>query len=718
MKSFGSLFLFVLFAFTNLFAQDKLFTVEEVVTDSYSTLTPDNLKQIKWIVDTNEYSFVDDSDGNPILVKNRVDSGKIVLITSLDEFNEELTDLNFPKINQFPNITWYDNTNFYFWVKNSLLTYNSEKKVISVHNRVNEDAENMTIAVNNKYVAFTQNNNLFVSLDKTNTKQITFETNENIISGQSVHRNEFGIRGGIFWSPNSNYIAFYRMDQTMVTDYPVIDVTTTPATVSNIKYPMTGQTSHEVRVAVYDLTSGNAIYLKTGDPKDQYLTNICWDPSEKFIYIAHINREQNHMKFIKYDAKTGEQVKILFEEQNEKYIEPQTTAFFLPDNNDKFIWLTRKDGWNHFYLYDTDRNFIQQVTSGEWEVIEFTGFDRKGENIFFISNKDEIPGRHLYSVNIKSGNITKLTDKPGTHNIKPNALSNLFIDEHNSLEIPRTINIIDNKGEIHRTLLQANNPIAQYKTGETTIFNIKGENDIDLYCRLITPPDFDETKKYPVIVYVYGGPHSQGVLNTWPFGRYDFWFLMMAQKGYIIFEIDNRGTANRGLGFEQSTFRRLGSIEVIDQMTGVNYLKTLNYIDSERIGVYGWSYGGFMTVSLMLRTNDTYKVGVAGGTVADWRYYEIMYGERYMDTPETNSAGYDESSLLNYVNNLNGKLLLVHGTSDPTVVWQNSLMFCKKAVSLNKPLDYFPYVGHRHGVRGNDTIHLYEKITEYFIDNL
>ncbi len=286
------------------------------------------------------------------------------------------------------------------------------------------------------------------------------------------------------------------------------------------------------------------------------------------------------------------------------------------------------------------------------------------------------------------------------------------------MDIPSVTQIIDNNGKTITGLNKSSNPLLDYKISRPKIFTLKTGNDIDLYCRIILPTDFDSTKSYPVIVYVYGGPHAQLVTNRWYLGRYDFWFQYMAQNGYIVFTIDNRGSDNRGLEFEQSTFRHLGTKEIEDQLVGINYLKSLSYVDSNRIGVFGWSYGGFMTTSLMLRTNDTYKVGVGGGAVIDWKYYEIMYTERYMDTPETNPEGYEEASLLNYVDNLNGKLLLVHGTSDPVVVWEHTLEFAKKTAHMNKPLDYFPYVGHGHGVRGKDAIHLYNKISNYFFDNL
>ncbi|MFC2139830.1 DPP IV N-terminal domain-containing protein [Bacteroidota bacterium] len=718
MKKFNLIIIVMLVISSQAFPQNRTFTVEEVVIDSYDKLAPGKFKQIQWITGTYEYSFILNSDEGEVLVKNRSDSGKITIITTLKDLNVELEDLDLKKEDTFPVITWYSNSNFYFWSDNSLLSFDANKKELSLINHFNDKGKYKQLAPNNKYVAFSLANNLYLATDTDDIDQITFDTNPAIVNGHPAHRNEFGIKKGIFWSPNSNYIAFYKMDRSMVTDYPIVDFTTVPATATNIKYPMAGQASQEVKIAIYNLETEETIFLETDKPEDHYSTNISWDPSEKYLYVAQLNRDQTHLRFIKYEVETGDEENILFEEENEKYVEPQTGAFFLPEKPNEFIWLTRRDGYNHLYHYNTEGDLLKKVTSGNWEVVKFIGFDPECEKLFFTSNKDEIPGRQLYSVELTSGDMTKLTRKEGIHKISMCSSRDYFIDQYNSLTVPSAINIIDEKGEIHRVLEQAENPIKDYAIGNTKIFTIKGDNNFDLYCRMTTPPNFNESKKYPVIVYVYGGPHSQGVLNSWPRGKYDFWFLMMAQKGYIIFELDNRGTNHRGAEFEQTTFRKLGTIEIEDQMRGVNYLKRLSYVDSDRFGVYGWSYGGFMAVSLLLRTNNTFKAAVGGGTVVDWKFYEVMYTERYMDTPQTNPKGYEESSLINYVDNLKGSLLLVHGTSDPTVLLQNSLAFCKKAVTLNKQLEYFPYVGHKHGVSDRDKIHLYTKITNFFLNNL
>lgn len=709
--------LFILL-YVNASAQEKLFTMQDVVTNSYYSLAPKKLEQLKWLPDGKSYSFVKTINDKHMLVTGNIDEDSFKNQISLSELNTSLSSHKIKELKRFPKVTWLTNNKIMFWNDELSLSYSLQNKKLEVIAALKSGAKSKKIAPNNKLVAFTVKNNLYLNSDKDTNLPISVNDNANIISGQSVHRNEFGIKGGIFWSPKSNNVAYYKMDQTMVSDYPLVKMGTTPAKVDLIKYPMAGQKSHHVSIGIYNIKNKKTVWLQTGKPLDQYLTNITWGVNEKYIYVAHLNRDQDHMQLIKYDAVTGEQIKILFEERDEQYIDPQKSLVFLPNDADKFIWNSERDGYNHLYIYNTNGKLEKQLTSGNWVVLSTNGFDTKGENIFITSTKENPLDKDFYSVNIKSGEISRITSESATHKVTPNSSGTHFIDSYTSKSTPRKINILDNKGEIIKSLLTSEDPTSEYKLGKQEIFKIKGEDNIKLYSQITYPIDFDSTKKYPVIVYVYGGPHVQIVTNKWAYGRYDFWFQLMAQKGFIIFMLDNRGSANRGLEFEQAVFGRLGTKEIEDQLSGVKFLKTKPWVDADRIGVYGWSYGGFMTTSLMLRTNDTYKVGVGGGSVIDWKYYEIMYGERYMDTPEKNPAGYAESSLLNYVENLNGKLLLVHGTLDPTVVIQNTLEFAKKAQSLNKPLDYFPYVGHTHGVRGKDTEHLYNKITRYFIDNL
>ncbi len=710
---FSRILLLYFFVAVSVFGQTKTLQLEDVTLKGFQ-FYPQRLSQLQWIPGTDNFAFVKQTD-DAELVKGNVQNDNVESLVKLSAVNLKLEENALGSVKSFPRIGWINSNTISFWKDLNLISYNLNSGELKVIAKLPEEAENIDFQKEDR-IAYTLGNNLFINYNGKDI-QITNEENDGIVSGQSVSRNEFGIRKGSFWSPDNKYLAFYQKDESKVTDYPLVDVSTRPAMVKNIKYPMAGMTSENVRVGIYNLQNNSTTWLKTGDEKEQYLTNVTWSPDEKSIYIAHLNRDQNHMRLIKYDANTGEQQLTLFEENNDKYVEPEHGPIFVTGKTDQFVWFSERDKWNHLYLYNTDGKLLKQITKGDWIVLDVEGFDEKGENLFFTSTKESPLETQFYKLNIFSDEVTKLTSEKGTHNISLSSDGRFFLDTYSNLTTPSVTNLTDNEGKIIRKLNEAPNPLSDYKIGETKLFTLDGNGGYNFYCRMILPIDFDSTKKYPAIVYVYGGPHDQLVINNW-LGGGSLWFNYMAENGYIIFTLDNRGSENRGLEFEQETFRDLGTKEIEDQKLGVEYLKSLPYVDSNKLGVFGWSYGGFMTVSLMTRTPDLFTVGVAGGAVIDWSYYEVMYGERYMDTPETNPEGFKKSSLLNYVDNLKGKLLLVHGTMDPTVVWQNTLSFAEKAAHLGKPLDYFPYVGHGHGVRGKDVFHLYQKITNYFDDNL
>ena len=458
------------------------------------------------------------------------------------------------------------------------------------------------------------------------------------------------------------------------------------------------------------------MFLKTGEPKDHYLTAVTWGPSGKYIYIAVLNRDQNHMKLNQYNVSTGNLVKTLFEEENPKYVEPEHPLYFNPNKSDEFIWFSERDGFDHLYLYNIDGKLLRQLTKGSWAVTNFIGYFGK-DKVFFNATKKSPLEQNIYCVSVNGGDITRVSPDHGTHTGFVSYDGKYMVDIYSNTETAREYKLVNKKGKEIRIIKANNHPLKDYKLGKTTIFTLNPKNTPELYCRMITPPDFDSTAKYPVIVYVYGGPHAQLITDSWVGGA-GLFLNYLAQQGYIVFTLDNRGSANRGRDFEQAIFRNVGTVEVDDQMTGVNYLKSLPYVDSTRIGVDGWSYGGFMTISLKLKNPGVFKVAVAGGPVIDWKYYEVMYGERYMDTPQSNPEGYKNASLLNYVDNLKGKLMVIHGTMDPTVVWQQSLSFLQTAIKHGKQMDYFVYPGHEHNVQGKDRAHLYTKITEYFKANL
>ncbi len=695
-------------------AQQKLLTMEDAFMNS--SLSPANLRRLNWVPGTNDYSYV--SDKMDQLMRGSVrENARPVL--SLADLNAALEKAGTGKVANVNGLEWLNANEVVLKQNGTVFRYNPQTKAGQVFYRLDAAAENPDFAPNHQRVAYTKAQNLFISQPGKENQQITQENNPAIMNGQAAHRSEFGISKGTFWSPSGNSLAFYRMDQTMVTDYPLVDISAVPAKLNNIKYPMAGGKSHHVTVGVYNVASGKTVFLKTGEPAEQYLTNLTWSPDEKSIYLAVVNRAQNHMWLNQYDAATGAFVKTLFEEQNEKWVEPEHPMYFVPNHPDQFVWISERDGFDHLYLYSTNGKLIRQLTKGDWVVTDLVGFDKNGREAYYTSTAESPLERHFYAAELSTGRTGRLTQGSGVHNITFSPTGQFFIDNYSSPATPRTIRILDtDAGKITKTLLVAPNPLEGYALGETTVFPIKAEDGTtDLFCRMITPPNFDEKKKYPVVVYVYGGPHAQMITNGW-LGGSNLWMQLMAQKGYIVFTLDNRGSADRGRAFEQAIFRQVGVPEVSDQMQGVAYLKGLPYVDANRLGVHGWSYGGFMTTSLMLKKPGVFKVGVAGGPVIDWRLYEVMYTERYMDTPQENPQGFEQANLLNQVKNLKGKLLMIHGTVDDVVVWQHSQSFLKKAVDEGVLLDYFVYPGHPHNVGGKDRVHLYKKVTEYFDEHL
>ncbi len=693
-----------------LFGQEKLLTLEDV---SYRNpaIFPARVHQLQWMDDTENYAYAKENAVYKVSAKR----GTETLLFDLDMLNKGMYKNGYDSLKRLPQVTFNHDKSCWFKTGNIYYAYDFNSFDLKKINTLPDSAENIEYNQLTGFAAFTINNNLYYTIDG-KAVQITFEEDPGIVNGQTVHRNEFGINKGIFWSPSGGKLAFYRKDQTMVTDYPLVNIDTRIATVKNTKYPMAGMTSEQVTLGVYDLASHTTVFMNTGEPKDQYLTSVTWGPDGKYIYIALLNRDQNHLKLIQYDAATGNFVKTLFEETNPKYVEPEHPLYFNPNQKDQFVWFSEKDGYDHLYLYNTNGDQIRQLTQGKWVVTDFLGF--YGDNlIYFKATKESPLQKNVYAYDLKKETITRITPDHGTHNAKISADGKYILDNYSNTDITRKYKLLSNKGKVIRVLLEDVNPLADYKMGDMSIFTLKADDGTNLYCRLIKPVDFDSTKKYPAIVYVYGGPHTQLITDSW-LGGAQLFLYYMAQKGFVIFTLDNRGSANRGRDFEQAIFRNCGTVEVSDQMLGVNYLKSLPYVDAGRIGVDGWSYGGFMTISLKTREPGVFKVAVAGGPVIDWKYYEVMYGERYMDTPETNPEGYKKASLLNYVDNLDGKLLIIHGTMDPTVVWQNSLMYLKEAISKGKQMDYFVYPGHGHGVGGKDRVHLNTKIANYFIDNL
>jgi dipeptidyl-peptidase-4 len=471
-------------------------------------------------------------------------------------------------------------------------------------------------------------------------------------------------------------------------------------------------------VGIYNPVTNSVVYLKTGEPKEQYLTNIAWSPDDKFVFVALVNRAQNKMQLNQYEAASGLFIKTVFEEHDEKYVEPLTPMLFVKNNPSQFIWQSNREGWNHLYLYNINGVVLKQLTRGQWEVLEVKGFDATGDYLYYSSTAESPITRNLYSVNIKSTNTRRITQGSMGHGTQVNTNGNFVIDNFSSTDIARTVQLIEVSTGKSKLLFNAPNPLADYKVGTPSVFTINNKNGTPLYCRMYKPLNFDSTKKYPVIVYWYGGSHSQLIGNLWNGNASDYWFHYMAQQGYVVFSLDTRGSDNRGKAFEQAMFKKIGEVQLEDMMSGVSYLKSQPYVDQKNMGLFGWSFGGFNTINFMLRHPDVFKAGVAGGPVTDWSYYEVMYTERYMDTPQENPQGYAATDLTRQVDKLKGKLLLIHGLQDPVVVQQHSVRFVRAAINKNIQVDYMIYPAHEHNVRGKDRMHLYQKVTDYFMQHL
>ena len=566
--------------------------------------------------------------------------------------------------------------------------------------------------------AYVKDNQLWITNAEGKTKQLTTDGSREIVYGQAVHRNEFGIEEGIFWAPDGNRFAFYRMDQSMVTDYPQVNTFERVATYEPDKYPMLGMTSHKVTVGIYDCTNGNIQYLKAGDPTNRYFTNIAWSPDSKTVYMFELNRLQNDCQLVSYDATSGNKLKELYREKSDKYVEPMHPIVFLPWDSKQFVMQSQKDGYNHLYIYNIGTGAIRQLTKGNFVVEDFCGFNTKNKSVIIATNEANPIQRNIYTVDVKSGKRKSLDNGRGCHNASLSKSGQWIVDMYSEPDVPRNYDLVATANAKSLRLLTSKDPWEGYQQPIFESGSIKAaDGTTDLYWRMVKPADFDASKKYPTVVYVYGGPHAHNVEASWHWYSRS-WETYMAQKGYIVFILDNRGSENRGLEFEQATWHKLGKVEMLDQMKGVDYLKSLPYVDANRLGVHGWSYGGYMTISLMTNYPDVFKVGVAGGPVIDWKWYEVMYGERYMGTPDTNKEGIEACSLIPMAKNLKGKLQIIIGMNDPTVVPQQALSFIDACTEAGTQPDFFVYPGEGHNMMGHKSVHLHERITQYFEDYL
>ena len=698
-------------------AQQKLFTLEDLNFGgtNFRNMQPQNMWLTWWgdqlvRTDVEECYLVDSKTGKEKLlftladVQRWVESSEGVVV-------RRLSDATFPYPGQ-PVVSLKDG-------RTHILLDFKAKQVIWKNNVAARQVNDWNSV--SRATAYVQDQQLWVADGEGREHQLTKDGSREIVYGQSVHRNEFGIDRGTFWSPDGQRLAFYRMDQSMVSDYPQVDLFPRVATYEPDKYPMAGMTSHKVTVGVYDLRTDKTVYLQAGDPTDRYFTNVSWSPDSKTVYMLELNREQNDCRLVSYNAETGQRLAELDRETSPKYVEPQHPIQFLPWDSDQFILQSQRDGYNHLYLFNSKGQLLKQLTQGPWVVMDVLGFNQKTKSVIIKSNERGHLQSNVFSVSIANGRRVCLDTGNANGVVQQAQLSasgeKVYV-KFSEPTVPRRILLTATQAPKNVMLLDAPDPWAGYQQPQFDHGTLTAADGVTpLHYRLVRPADFDPQKKYPTVVYVYGGPHAHNVDASWHWASRS-WETYMAQKGYVLFILDNRGSENRGREFEQATWHQLGQEEMKDQMEGVKFLRSLPYVDAERIGVHGWSFGGFMTISLITNYPDVFKVGVAGGPVIDWKWYEVMYGERYMGTPESNPEGYQKCSLLPQAKNLKGRLQIITGYNDDTVVPQHCLSFLDACVKAGTQPDFFAYPGEGHNMRGHASVHLHERITQYFEDFL
>lgn len=684
---------------------DKILTMEEAVL-GYE-LRPES-RNMQWQGDRNILTWTEGTE----LWAEAVETGEKKVIMTIEELNPLIQ----ADLKGWPKYSWKDGQTLSLIRKGKYYEIEVGSKQLKRTISLPEKAMDLTFNGKDAF-AFTRGNNLYYCDERGNEFAVTADEDPNIVNGQTVSRREMGISTGIFWSPDGKKLAFYRKDESAVSSFPLLDITTRTGSLQEIKYPMAGMPSEQVSLGVYDLASQQTVFMEVTDfGREQYLMNITWGPASEVLYIQVVNRDQNQVHLNKYCAKTGVFIKTLVEEKNERYVEPSDPLVFLKSDPSRFIYRTdNRDNYRNLYLCDTEGKQLRRLTDTDADVAYIA---QDGKYIYYTSAEVSPIENHLFRVDLKTGKKSRLTEAEGWHTIMVSEDGRYFVDNYSSLNVPRRIELRQTNGKPVKEILKAENPTRTYNFGEISLGTVKSaDGQFDNYYRLIKPMNFDPAKKYPVILYVYGGPHSQMVKNTWQ-GELRRWEMYMAQQGYVVFVMDNRGTSNRGAAYEKAIYKQCGQAEMADQMKGIEFLKSQPWVDADRIGVHGWSYGGFMTISLITNYPEVFKVAVAGGPVIDWKWYEVMYGERYMSTPQQNPEGYAKVSLLSKAKDLKGKLLICQGAIDDTVLWQHSLSFIRECIKNQVQVDYFPYPCAKHNVFGRDRIHLMQKVTDYFEDYL
>jgi len=589
-----------------------------------------------------------------------------------------------------------------------------------------------------RWVSFVRDHNVWlVSVAGGEPRQFTRGGTEEIREGELdwVYPEELDARTAYWWAPDSSAIAYLEMNERGVTLYPIQDPTSYTGATHTMRYPKAGDANPAVRLFVADLQGGapRAISLAgdfatnrmdknapaADDPTqtDFYVARVDWLPDSRHLAVQHLNRGQNDLELTIADAATG-QAGVVLEEKDPYWVNVADDLHFLSDGK-RFLWSSERSGYRHLYLYDVQGKQLARLTQGDWEVVRLDGVDEAAGAVYFTATEKTPIERHLYRVRLDGSGFTRITKADGTHGINLSPGARFFVDNCSDAAAPPRQDLYRADGT-RVAVLNENKvaELAEYHLSPVEFFTLTARDGVKLNALMIKPPDFSAGKKYPVIVYTYGGPHAQVVLNAWG-GATFLWHQLMAQKGYIIFALDNRGSTGRGHGFESVIYRHMSDHEISDQRDGVAYLRSLPYVDGSRIGVWGWSYGGYMTLNLMFRAGDDFKAGFSGAPVTDLRQYDTIYTERYMSRPQDNPEGYKDSSPINHVDGLKGKLLIAHGTGDDNVHVANTISLINKFIDAGKYVEVTLYPGRGHPISDPPARKvLFRRVTQFFLDNL
>lgn len=581
-----------------------------------------------------------------------------------------------------------------------------------------------TFSPDGNSVAFVRDNNLFVkNLLSGDEKQLTNDgKNNEIINGRSdwVYEEEFSFAQAFYWSPDGKKIAFYKFNEKEVPEFSMTMFDGLYPTEYKYKYPKPGEKNAVVSIHVYDLASSAISTVDIGSEKDQYIPRIRWTKDANTLCVLRMNRHQNTLDYLLANARTGTS-KVLMSETDKSYIDIEKEQLTFLDNGKHFINVSEKDGFNHIYLYDMSGKTLAQITKGAWEVTDIYGIDQKSGLIYYQSTENSPLQRDVYVVGLNGKGKRKISTQSGTNTASFSTTFNYYILANSSAKSPSYVSLHNSKGTVIRVLednAKAKAKFAEYQLSPTEFFSLTTSEGVKLNGYMIKPANFDPNKKYPVFMYVYGGPGSQNVADSWS-GSRNMWFNYLAQKGIIVACVDNRGTGFRGAEFKKVTYQNLGKYETIDQIEAAKWFAKQSYVDANRIGIWGWSYGGYMSSLCITKGADTFKMAIAVAPVTTWRFYDSIYTERYLRTPQENAKGYDENSPINFADKLKGKFLLIHGTADDNVHFQNSVMFSEALIQANKSFEQAYYPNKNHGIfGGNTTIQLYTKMTDFILNNL